>query len=142
MKLIKFIVFSVLLTLSGHSQLKLPSGYKSVEMGENGIEKEYHKEFDNIDQAINAHKVSLFMNGIDTSKTVVNKRKFPNTPIFSFFYKKDNQENVFVTFVTKGVVGYESVFLVCYIEYIDFFVSDGYMLYFDPRINKRKNHEY
>lgn len=132
----------LLISYIGNAQLKLPSGYQSVEMGENGIEREYHKEFDNIDDAIRHHKIALHMNGMDTTKTVVDKSNFPTTPIFSFFYKKTELDNVYVTFVTKGVTGYESVFLLCYIEPIDFFVSDGYMLYFDPQKNKRKNHEY
>ena len=142
MKTIKLILPMLLISYIGNAQLKLPSGYKSVEMGENGIEREYHKEFDNVYDAIRAHKVALYMNGIDTTKTVVNEKKYPDTPLFSFFYKKNDDDNVFVTLVTRGVTGYESVFLVCYIEYIDFFVSDGYMLYFDPEKSKRKNHEY
>ena len=142
MKLIKLILFTLLTSFVGNTQLNLPSGYKSVEMGENGIEREYHKEFDNVYEALRHHKIALYMNGVDTTKTIVNDKKFPNTPIFSFFYKKVNTDNVYVTLVTRGVTGYESVFLVCYIEYIDFFVSDGYMLYFDPKKNKRKNHEY
>ncbi|MFZ9581856.1 MAG: hypothetical protein ACO28O_02665, partial [Crocinitomicaceae bacterium] len=79
---------------------------------------------------------------IDTSKTIVNVRKYPSTPLFSFFYKKNNQDNVYLTFVTRGTTGYESVFLECSIEYIELFESDGKLLYFDPKINKRKDHEF
>lgn len=142
MRTIKLTIVALLVSFVTTGQMKLPSGYTSVEMGENGIEREYHKEFDNVYEAMSNHKIALYMNGVDTTKTVVNYKKFPNTPIFSFFYKKEDTDNVYVTLVTRGVTGYESVFLVCYIEYIDFFVSDGYMLYFDPEKNKRKNHEY
>ncbi len=132
----------LLITHIGRTQVDLPSGYTSAEMDAPGIFREYHKVFDNVTDAIKGHKIALYMNGIDTSKTIVNQIKYPSTPLFSFFYKKNNQDNVYLTFVTRGTTGYESVFLECSIEYIDLFESDGVMLYFDPKINKRKDHEF
>ena len=120
----------------------LPKGYQHIKFEESSIVQEYHKAFDNVDAAITSHKIALYMNGYDTTKTVVNKQEFPDTPIFSFFYKKGNDKTVFLTFVTIGDIGYESVFIECRIEYIEFFVSDGYLLYFDPEKNQRKNNEY
>jgi len=142
MKPAELLLSILLITHIGRTQIDLPSGYTSVEMDVNGILRENHKEFDNVTDAINGHKKALYMNGIDTSKTIVNQIKYPNTPLFSFFYKKNNQDNVYITFVTRGTTGFESVFLECDIEYIDLFESDGVMLYFDPKINKRKDHEF
>lgn len=142
MKPAELLLSILLITHIGRTQIDLPSGYTSVEMDASGILRENHKEFDNVTDAINGHKKALYMNGIDTSKTIVNQIKYPNTPLFSFFYKKNNQDNVYITFVTRGTTGFESVFLECDIEYIDLFESDGVMLYFDPKINKRKDHEF
>ena len=142
MKPAELLLSILLITQIGRTQIDLPSGYTSVEMDASGILRENHKEFDNVTDAINGHKKALHMNGIDTSKTIVNQIKYPNTPLFSFFYKKNNQDNVYITFVTRGTTGFESVFLECDIEYIDLFESDGVMLYFDPKINKRKDHEF
>jgi len=142
MKPAELLLSILLISHLGITQIDLPSGYISVEMDVNGILRENHKEFDNVTDAINGHKKALYMNGIDTSKTIVNQIKYPNTPLFSFFYKKNNQDNVYITFVTRGTTGFESVFLECDIEYIDLFESDGVMLYFDPKINKRKDHEF
>ena len=142
MKPAELLLSILLISHLGITQIDLPSGRISVEMDVNGILRENHKEFDNVTDAINGHKKALYMNGIDTSKTIVNQIKYPNTPLFSFFYKKNNQDNVYITFVTRGTTGFESVFLECDIEYIDLFESDGVMLYFDPKINKRKDHEF
>jgi hypothetical protein len=121
--------------------ISLPAGYTTVEIEDRGMIREHHKAFFTVDDAIRNHKMALHMNGMDTSKTRVDL-KYSDTPLFSFFYKKGNYESVFITMVTKGVIGYESVFVECYIEEIEFFISDGYMLMFDPRQNKRKHHEY
>ena len=90
MKPAELLLSILLITHIGRTQIDLPSGYTSVEMDVNGILRENHKEFDNVTDAINGHKKALYMNGIDTSKTIVNQIKYPNTPLFSFFYKKND----------------------------------------------------
>lgn len=131
-------MLSLFLVTAYGQKIVVPPDYKTFNRQDINCSVMHVNQFYSKDEAIKNHMYVLSLNRIDTNKTDVQIRY--DTPIFSYFYDDNNNDIVYIDYVTLNDNGvyYNSTFLECINESFDLFESDGYLLSFEPSKNKRK----
>ena len=131
-------MLSLFLVTAYGQKIVVPPDYKTFNRQDINCSVMHVNQFYSKDEAIKNHMYVLSLNRIDTNKTDVQIRY--DTPIFSYFYDDNNNDIVYIDYVTLNDNGvyYNSTFLECINESFDLFESDGYLLSYEPTKKKRK----